>query len=167
MTGKTIIEQGDFIYQFEKNHTLDEVSFLLNEIEARKQDNIFFTNAFFGLSIPMYTAIFSFVSVIVAAAFGFLNMLASNLISLEIEEKTFNPNHMTSIFGGAFSEVMLKIGIELLLAFALLLMMLYVRQLLISRQAKYVAWLLTVKEIKENQSTELKRDKQSQTVFSM
>lgn len=138
----------------EESHTLDEISFLLNEIEVRKEDNIFFTKAFFGLSIPMYTALFSFIGVIVATAFGFLNMLASNLVSLEIEEKIFDPDRITKIISEAFSKVILRLGLLFLLVFALLLIMLYVRQTFISRQAKYVAWLLTVKEIKENKLAE-------------
>lgn len=151
MDGKTLKDQMIFLRKFEKNHSLDDIDYLYNEMDGHKESRLLFTNGFFGITIPSYAMIFTFLGVMVSALFGFTSSISMKLIELELNTEDKNIESALDLFIQAHSSTMLRFGVLFILFLFVLLCMFWYRNNGDINRIRYLVWLKTIKGFKDTE----------------
>ncbi|MFD2133321.1 hypothetical protein ACFSKI_19080 [Pseudogracilibacillus auburnensis] len=151
LVGNTVFDERGFVFKIKISHSYEDIIYLLNELKGHKETHGFLTKVFFSIVIPMYVALFAIIGIAIGSIMTFINDLSSKMIDLKIEKEDSNFDDAINLFIQGNSDIMRKIGFELIAVLIVLLFMLFIRHIGYSKRNQYLAWLISAKELKENE----------------
>lgn len=149
LKGKSLANQRTFLKKFEENHSRADVEYLFNDIQQKKRYDVLFTNSFFGITVPMYTALIAFVGIFIVALLTFVGNISEQLIQMKLESGESNIDDVLSLFNEVNSKLVTSFGAASLILFVTLIIIQVVRFWPVKKKKRYLGWLKSVKELKD------------------